>query len=546
MSSPEPHTLSPLSSSRSLPATPPHSPPTPASGSIPKKKERVAIVGAGFCGIGALLAFLDTQKQLRHQAEQEGREWAEADEWEIEVLEKRAQIGGVWLPDSSDHLDSQREKPQTPLYPSLRTNTATPTMTFPSRPFPPLTPVFAPHSRILSYLDHVVSSIDLDPYIHLSISRRSWPDREKRLRIARSRNRTISHAFVPSFAGQDAWLAPPSSASASSTSNKDEKVGDREITHSLSYRDPERYRGRTVVIVGNGASGWDIASQLVGIAEKALQVYHSSTPPLLLVQVYHSSTPPLPSSPGLVLPPVSGGIVVPRISHLTPSGIHFCPSKLHGRGSFLPTSPEAKVSIVLCTGHRLSIPFLEPHLIQHIPSPASCNPASDHFQRLHADKSRPNSSGSGFKILNGVYLSPLAHSIFPLPPTFSTASPPPNALSILNLPYFAAAGHQSYIQGLVVGHAIAAQDGGWGIVSEGGGKEAALLGLVEAENRMREEGVEVLKDGPTPTDPSRRLLPIFDFAANCPDLAPRTTISSPSSISSKCTPTSLSRPLQSL
>ena len=57
-------------------------------------------------------------------------------------------------------------------------------------------------------------------------------------------NGHLTHPTLPNFKGQDEWLA---SAAAE---------GDREILHALWYRDPARYKGRTVVVIGFGASGW--------------------------------------------------------------------------------------------------------------------------------------------------------------------------------------------------------------------------------------------------------------------------------------------------
>lgn len=66
---------------------------------------------------------------------------------------------------------------------------------------------------------------------------------------------------VPSWPGQKEWLgASP----------------DHEMLHSIYYRRPEAYSGRTVLIVGGGASGRDIASQIGPLSRKVstgLQVH---------------------------------------------------------------------------------------------------------------------------------------------------------------------------------------------------------------------------------------------------------------------------------
>lgn len=57
-------------------------------------------------------------------------------------------------------------------------------------------------------------------------------------------NGHLIHPTMPSFKGQEEWLA----------GGREE--GDREILHALWYREPEKYKGRTVVVIGFGASGW--------------------------------------------------------------------------------------------------------------------------------------------------------------------------------------------------------------------------------------------------------------------------------------------------
>lgn len=161
-------------------------------------------------------------------------------------------------------------------------------MTFPSSPFPPTTPLFPSHVHIRSYLESVISSRSLSSYLHYnqSVETASWsgdatsgkwvvqiahPAEEEgkegwtevkeyhHLVVATGR---YHHPNIPTFKGQEAWLPSPSA--------DETRIGrqDREIIHSLGYRGPEQYAGRTVIVVGFGASGWDIATQTNGVADK--------------------------------------------------------------------------------------------------------------------------------------------------------------------------------------------------------------------------------------------------------------------------------------
>ncbi|GAA6019763.1 hypothetical protein JCM10207_009255 [Rhodosporidiobolus poonsookiae] len=453
-------TFAPLSPS--LPGTPPS--PSP---SLSPRSKRVAIIGAGTSGLGALLALLDLPADVRRG-------------WEVEVLERRADVGGVWLPDEHDHPPSSI--PETPLYPALTTNTAVPTMAFTALPFPPLTPLFPCHTHIRSYLSSVVARAGLGPYLQLNtgVERAAWEGGRWVVDLSLSRGgeggereretREYDHLVVatgryhqphiPTFPGQDAWL--------SSTAAAEEGAGERpqhEIVHSLWYRGPERYAGRVVVVVGFGASGWDVAQQVVGVAEKT---YHS--------YVHNDSTP-------AKLPPVPDTHHVPRISHLTRSAIHFTD------GSTIPTPSSADagagVSIILCTGYTLSIPFLEPHVLQH----------------AHLSPEAPPSTAQ--LTTNGSYLRPLYRQLLVITsPSLGGDTLPPNALAILGLPWFIAAAQSAYIQGLVAAHAFAADDPGK--LLPRGTVEGALEELEREEERTREEdGVEPFVVGHKFTAPGR-------------------------------------------
>ncbi|BGP20840.1 hypothetical protein JCM10213_008124 [Rhodosporidiobolus nylandii] len=477
MTSPSP--CSPTTSTYALPPlspSPSFLPSTPPTPTAPLRRKRIGILGAGFSGIGALLALLDVPKETR---DRQG--------WEIEVLEKRAGVGGVWcvvvgvfsllpffdaeagtdeadetvcrLPDDGEPLEPGK-LPATPLYPSLQTNTAVPTMTYTSHPFLPSTPLFAPHSQILSYLSTVVDRAGLAPYLRfgVNVERAAWVPEEGLWDVeveveleAEGGRRRETRAYEHLI---EAWLA---AGRGGGEGEGEEGEGERQITHSLFYRGPEPYRERehTVVVVGNGASGWDIAGQLV---DAGVKVYHSYTPSLV---------PP-------ILPPVRGALLAPRLSHLTPTALHFTD------GTSLPTPARrgSKTTILLCTGYRLSLPFLEKSgVVSHVslpPGAALPDPAD------------------GLRIVNDTYLHPLSHSLFPLlPPVPHHPAPPPAALAVVSLPWFAAASQLSYAQGLAVGHAIAAGDGGWALLGGEGGYEQARRQAQQEERGKRERGEDV-------------------------------------------------------
>lgn len=65
---------------------------------------------------------------------------------------------------------------------------------------------------------------------------------------------TNHHPYIPSWLGRQEWLdAAPTM---------------RSITHSIWYREPEKYTGHIVVVVGAAASGTDIATQVLPYAKE--------------------------------------------------------------------------------------------------------------------------------------------------------------------------------------------------------------------------------------------------------------------------------------
>lgn len=174
------------------------------------------------------------------------------------------------------------ELPETPLYPRLHTNTPVPAMTYPGFPFPPNTPVYPTHPYIKQYHEDYATHFDLYPHIRFnhSVVSSNWvgnsslgqwnvtvQDHRKQL-FTRSFDHIVvasghnQYPHIPEWRGQDAWLA-----------NSPLHSSQRELLHSIWYREPERYTNRSVVVVGGGASGRDMAFQVLGYAREVRKPY---------------------------------------------------------------------------------------------------------------------------------------------------------------------------------------------------------------------------------------------------------------------------------
>lgn len=179
-----------------------------------------------------------------------------------------------------DHHDvSPPNIPKTPLYPLLHTNTPVPSMSYPGFPFPPQTPLYPSHEHVYAYHARYAREHNLLDFIQFNhnIEKAEWVGSSQKgswkIDITDSRaRRTFSKHFdhlvvasgnnhlpsIPVWQGQDEWLA----------SSAPERVFKRRILHSVYYREPDVYKNQSVVVVGNGASGRDAASQIVPFARE--------------------------------------------------------------------------------------------------------------------------------------------------------------------------------------------------------------------------------------------------------------------------------------
>ncbi|KAF9219775.1 dimethylaniline monooxygenase [Gyrodon lividus] len=387
----------------------------------------VAIVGAGSAGLAMLKALVDFPNDS-------------FTDWEIVLYEQRKDVGGIWLPDPDP--PSPPDLPETPLYPLLRTNTPVPTMTYPGFPFRPGTPLYPRHEYVEQYHQDVALHFNLMPYImfnHTMVSS-SWSGTPTaghwNLIIQDGNGREIRKSFdhlvvasghnhyphIPTFPGQEEWL-------------RNSPVGgrQREILHSMWYREPARFADQTVVVVGAGASGLDAARQLGSIAEK----------------VYHSVHKASERASDVVE-------VKPEISYFTPDAVVFTD------GSVVSDVD----SVILGTGYELRFPFLQRGGAVEV--------------RPGADKAEGDSL-----ITNLRYLFPLHQHIFSL-----SASYPVNALAFIGLPELVQNCPSDAAQSIFAAHAIANPR----LLAS---REELLQQLKESEDTRRSEGTDPYNVGHT-------------------------------------------------
>ena len=152
-------------------------------------------------------------------------------------------------------------------------------MTLPHFPFPLNTVLFPNHTVAFQYHQSITSHWNLSPYIRLrhEVLAADWHGDNvsghwQLATLDHAQNRTVHarfdhllvanghnhYPYEPKFQGKQEWVA---------------SAPDRQILHSIFYREPEAFRGRNILVVGGGSSGRDIAQQVVGFANSVRTIY---------------------------------------------------------------------------------------------------------------------------------------------------------------------------------------------------------------------------------------------------------------------------------
>ncbi|PPQ62756.1 hypothetical protein CVT24_000450 [Panaeolus cyanescens] len=353
---------------------------------LPHNKS-IAVIGAGSAGLAVLKTILDLPESTRAKLD-------------FALYEKREDVGGVWLPESKSVQPPTI--PETALYPLLRTNTPVPHMTYPGFPFPKGTPLYPSHPHIAAYHRRYSRHHGLYNHIHFKHELRSasWEGNETsgqwNLVFSNQDDQYLQKKYdhlivatgnnhfprLVTWTGQDEWQAHGHG---------------RKMLHSVYYRNPQDYAGLQVLIVGNGSSGRDIASQLVGISKKVYMSVRNG---------------------GIE---VDGAPLRPAVSHFNKHGVVFVDG----------TEVAADV-VIVCTGYEHVKPFLnEGHMLQ-------------------TDRgAHSNDTYASALVTNTRYIFPLYRHILSLSPEYPT-----NALAFIGLPSYIANCPSDIAQSLFAVHAI--------------------------------------------------------------------------------------------
>lgn len=204
----------------------------------------VCVVGAGASGLVA----------ARHLV---------AAGFEVDVLEREDDLGGNW----------NYGKPGARVYRSTHTISSKPGTEFPDFPMPAELPDYPHHTQVLDYLRAYARHFDLERHVAYGVEvarveperpgGRDTPWRVTTRRAADGREETRGYDAVVIANGHN-W-------SPKLPSYPGEFAG--ETMHSATYRTPELFAGKRVLVVGGGNTGCDLA---VEAAQHAVRAYHST------------------------------------------------------------------------------------------------------------------------------------------------------------------------------------------------------------------------------------------------------------------------------
>nr|CAD7200030.1 unnamed protein product [Timema douglasi] len=273
----------------------------------------VAVIGAGAGGLCA----------ARHLVDQ-------PDTFIFKVFEQTGRVGGTWVYTDETNTDQHGLPIHSSMYRDLRTNLPKEVMGFLDFPFHPTDQSFVHHSDVLKYLENYCNYYKLGEHIEFHVQVKSvsplrlmedkivWKVVVENVKTKKEAtydfdaiivcNGHYSVPHIPDIPGVETFNGTK--------------------LHSHSYREPDRFTGLNVVLLGASSSGVDISLEL---AQHARQVFLS----------HHLAEP---------------------ISCELPSNLKQVPeicSASEDTLTFLDGSTCKADALIYCTGYEYSFPFLE-------------------------------------------------------------------------------------------------------------------------------------------------------------------------------------------
>ncbi|XP_012808849.2 flavin-containing monooxygenase FMO GS-OX-like 4 isoform X2 [Xenopus tropicalis] len=276
-------------------------------------KLRVAVIGAGAAGLCCAHNLLARPSIYEAPV----------------VFETTGQVGGTWVytegSETNSHVHSS-------MYRDLRTNLPKEIMEFPDFSFDPSVPSFPHHSKVLEYLEDYTDKLGIRPHIRFNctvevispvlgdgdsvqvpweVTFRTQGDAHpvtQRFEAVMVCAGHYSKPYIPDIAGMETFQG--------------------QVLHSHVYRYPEVFSSRSVVLLGSGPSGVDIAMELASYAKE--------------VTLSHRGSP---------------------LQWTLPKNVSLAPAVVHAAPHTLTCSDGTELkadTLIFCTGYKYNYPFLVP------------------------------------------------------------------------------------------------------------------------------------------------------------------------------------------
>ncbi|XP_046997197.1 senecionine N-oxygenase-like [Schistocerca americana] len=215
----------------------------------------VAVLGAGISGLA-------TARRLNDAG------------YQVTVFERSDKLGGTWAYTPSTWLDDDGRPVYTSMYENLVTNLPKQLMTFPDFPFHDVDDSYVRSEEILKYINSFADKFGIRKLIKFQQHVEKVSPRGSRWAVEVTDLRTRElHTYefdsVAVCTGQ--FWCPKYPA----VEGRDLFRGRQ--THSHEYRRPEPFKGRRVLVVGGGPSGFDLALNISAVAEQVIISYHPET-----------------------------------------------------------------------------------------------------------------------------------------------------------------------------------------------------------------------------------------------------------------------------
>ncbi|XP_012277616.1 flavin-containing monooxygenase FMO GS-OX-like 1 [Orussus abietinus] len=225
---------------------------------------RVAIIGAGAAGLAA----------LRHCAANSVSDEKNKQSMTVVCYEKTNEIGGTWVYTEAHGFDSYGLPIHSSMYKSLRTNLPKEVMGFPDYPIPEGPKSYLTRTEILNFLNSYCDRFQLRQHIRFlhnvilvkptESEPKTWQVQVKDLK----KSEIVTEIFDAVMVCNGHYFEP------SVPEIKGILIFRGRQSHSHDYRVPEAFAGKTVLVIGAGPSGMDLALEISSQAKHVILSHH--------------------------------------------------------------------------------------------------------------------------------------------------------------------------------------------------------------------------------------------------------------------------------